>query len=212
MSLNLINLGLNTTSLVPAQRWPRSRTQFLGHNVFFNISVYKPLGPDSIWRWHLTGIGNPIVEIRRSYDRLISTMGFPIPVRRHLYIESGPRIFVKCLFSVYGVGTCSTIVLLTAYDIEDVGWRWFRYRLSWPQVFTMKKNNKHIFDTQNGIPLRKRFLQRKMEPLKNPHHIFYYVSVRSNFVVIITKNQERLHNYLPCYQMCKLMALVNITS
>ena len=28
-------------------------------------------------------------EIRRSYDRLISTMGFPILVRRHLYIESG---------------------------------------------------------------------------------------------------------------------------
>ena len=30
------------------------------------------------------------MEIRRSYDRLISTMGFPILVRRHLYIESGP--------------------------------------------------------------------------------------------------------------------------
>ena len=37
-------------------------------------------------RWHLTSIGNPIVEIRRSYDRLISTMGFPILVRCHLYI------------------------------------------------------------------------------------------------------------------------------
>ena len=30
------------------------------------------------------------MEIRRSYDRLISTMGFPILVRRHLYIVSGP--------------------------------------------------------------------------------------------------------------------------
>ena len=30
------------------------------------------------------------MEIRRSCDRLISTMGFPILVRRHLYIESGP--------------------------------------------------------------------------------------------------------------------------
>ena len=30
------------------------------------------------------------MEIRRSYDRLISTMGFPILVRRDLYIESGP--------------------------------------------------------------------------------------------------------------------------
>ena len=34
-------------------------------------------------------IENPIVEIRRSYDRLISTMGFPIRIRCHLYIESG---------------------------------------------------------------------------------------------------------------------------
>ena len=31
------------------------------------------------------------MEIRRSYDRLISTMGFPILVRWRLYIESGPR-------------------------------------------------------------------------------------------------------------------------
>ena len=46
-------------------------------------------GPDSIKRWHLISIGNPIVEIRWSDDRLISTMGFPILVRWHL--ESGPR-------------------------------------------------------------------------------------------------------------------------
>ena len=31
------------------------------------------------------------MEIRRSYDRLISIMGFPILVRWHLYIESGTR-------------------------------------------------------------------------------------------------------------------------
>ena len=55
--------------------------------VFF---VWKQ-GPDSIQICPLAGIGNPIVEIRRSHDRLISTMGFPILVRCHLYIESGPR-------------------------------------------------------------------------------------------------------------------------
>ena len=33
------------------------------------------------------------VEIRRSLDRLISTMGFPILVRWHLYIESVPVVF-----------------------------------------------------------------------------------------------------------------------
>ena len=35
------------------------------------------------------------MEIRRSYNRLISTMGFPILVRWHLYIESRPRFLNK---------------------------------------------------------------------------------------------------------------------
>ena len=61
------------------------------YNLFDMKATLRHLGPDSINRCHLTSIGNPIVEIRRSYDRLISTMGFPILVRRHLYIESGPR-------------------------------------------------------------------------------------------------------------------------
>ena len=39
---------------------------------------------------------NPIVEIRRSDDRLISTMGFPILARWHLYIEAGPWLKTKC--------------------------------------------------------------------------------------------------------------------
>ena len=42
----------------------------------------------------LPGIGNTIVEIRRSYDSLISTMGFPIPVRRQLYIESASQMSI----------------------------------------------------------------------------------------------------------------------
>ena len=54
-------------------------------------------GAGSIKRCHLTSIGNLIVEIRRSYDRLISTMRFPTLVRWHVYIESGP-----CIFSVPG--------------------------------------------------------------------------------------------------------------
>ena len=35
------------------------------------------------------------MEIRWSYDRLISTMGFPILVRCHLYIESGPWFIIS---------------------------------------------------------------------------------------------------------------------
>ena len=55
-------------------------------------NIHRNLGADSIQRCRLTSIGNPIVEIRRSKDRLISTMGFPILVRwcLCLYIESGP--------------------------------------------------------------------------------------------------------------------------
>ena len=52
----------------------------------------KDQGPGSIKICHLTSIGNPIVEIRRSYDRLISTMGFPILVKGHFNIGSGPRL------------------------------------------------------------------------------------------------------------------------
>ena len=65
-------------------------------NPCVEIILGNKLGPDSILRSHLTNIGDPMVEIRRSYDRLISTMGFPIPVRQHLYIESGPRC--TCIF------------------------------------------------------------------------------------------------------------------
>ena len=38
-----------------------------------------------------------------AYDRLISTMGFPILVRQHLYIESGPRLLGKCEVSYHPV-------------------------------------------------------------------------------------------------------------
>ena len=34
------------------------------------------------------------MEIRRTYDRHISTMGLPILVKQHLYIESGPKAII----------------------------------------------------------------------------------------------------------------------
>ena len=73
-------------------------------------------GPDSIKRCHLTSIGNPIVEIRRPYDLLISTIGFPIPVRRHLCIELGPSmpqchliLPVMVLFGTHSSSQVSTV-------------------------------------------------------------------------------------------------------
>ena len=55
-----------------------------------------PLNMYAAWGWlnikmsSYKYIGNPIMEIRLSYDRLISTMGFLILVRWYLYIESVP--------------------------------------------------------------------------------------------------------------------------
>ena len=82
----LSRLGSYST---PTHNGSVTRMTSTNHNC---LCLFVVQGPDSIQRWYLTSIGNPIVEIRRSYDRLISTMGFPIPVRRHLYIESGPRV------------------------------------------------------------------------------------------------------------------------
>ena len=49
--------------------------------------IHGNLSLDSIWKCHLTNIGNPIVEIRRSWNRLISTLEFPILIGCDLYIE-----------------------------------------------------------------------------------------------------------------------------
>ena len=68
-----------------------NRFTYVGNRFIKNRA---PIQYDVSIRWHLTSIGNPIVEIRQSYDRLIPTMGFPILVRRHLYIETGSRSLV----------------------------------------------------------------------------------------------------------------------
>ena len=60
---------------------------------------------------------NSIVEIRRSYDRLTSTVGFPILVR-HLYIESGPRA-LSCIHRYYVTTMADEIV--SSHGIDCVG-------------------------------------------------------------------------------------------
>ena len=68
-----------------------------------------------IWICHLTIIGNPIMKIRRSDDRLISTMGFPILVRWHLYIETGPRASLALVFTLF-----SRNILVSASEMLTV--------------------------------------------------------------------------------------------
>ena len=46
-----------------------------------------------MWGCCLADVGVPIVERRRPYDRLLSTVGFPVLVGWHLYIVSSPGFF-----------------------------------------------------------------------------------------------------------------------
>ena len=55
--------------------------------------IYHNLGPDSIERY-LIGIGNHIVEIRRSLDRPISTMGFLMAFV--IYVKVLPKQSPSC--------------------------------------------------------------------------------------------------------------------
>ena len=64
----------STASVAPAQAADMPSQQS-SVSLASGVAIPKAQDPDSIKRWHLTSIGNPIVEIRRSYDRLISSMG-----------------------------------------------------------------------------------------------------------------------------------------
>ena len=61
-----------------------------------------------------------IVEIRRSYDRLISTMGFSILVRWHLYIESGPRCPMADLVHTWLIWVFSLHSALTLWGRDEM--------------------------------------------------------------------------------------------
>ena len=77
--------------------------------------ILKNPCPDSILRCRLSSIGNPILEIKPSYDRLISTMIFPILITRDLYIGSGslnePDIFLAPSYLL-------TIIVITIFHMR----------------------------------------------------------------------------------------------
>ena len=70
------------------------------------------------------------MEIRRSYDRLISTMGFPILVRRHLYIESGTRAvheqrsLCKCIDNPPWRHTPTSVIIVFTIYLRLKHWSW----------------------------------------------------------------------------------------
>ena len=56
--------------------------------------IYAPQGFILNMKTVFPGMGNSFKKIGRSWDRHIFIMGIPIPVRRNLYIETGPRILL----------------------------------------------------------------------------------------------------------------------
>ena len=88
------------------------------------------------------------MEIRRSYDCLISTLGFPILVRWHLYIESGPRASFqyKDHHSVYRDSHYKdkTIVLYHFYNrnptSHDDVIKWKHFPRYWPFVWRIHRS------------------------------------------------------------------------
>ena len=50
----------------------------------------------SQYKYRFSGMEIPMFKIRRSRDRLIFKKGIPILVRRHLYIETGPKLLECC--------------------------------------------------------------------------------------------------------------------
>ena len=89
------------------------------------------------------------MEIRRSYDRLISTMVFPILIRQHLYIESGPRClfhtFTGSLASIHWTHGCLTARSREVSKPRDN----FRYYYFILKMCSLKKNGKFRWNWQS---------------------------------------------------------------
>ena len=63
---------------------------YFGHVLERKRNTYTHVQKPDLVR--LCSIGIPIVDIKRSQDLLISTMGIPVLIRRHLYIESSQSL------------------------------------------------------------------------------------------------------------------------
>ena len=74
------------------------------------------------------------MEIRRSYDRLISTMGFPILVRQYFYFESRPR-FRLCsslgyLLHCYNGDISAGVLPLLCWEVVLLVWQFDIWAMS----------------------------------------------------------------------------------
>ena len=115
------------------------------------------------------------MEIRRSYDPLISTMGFPILIRRHLYIESGPWTPVcPCWHILVRVATNTTWVQLNIFYGQKFllmrgTTRKYLIRVIWEQKWLAHSlqvslySHLHTFECGKGVWLFRYLSQQKIQ-------------------------------------------------
>ena len=75
--------------LMPSFQWLQNNHLITKCSAYLNVklSAKRHLGLYSLRRCRLTGIGIPMINLRRSDDRLRFIMGIPILIRRHLLSE-----------------------------------------------------------------------------------------------------------------------------
>ena len=140
------------------------------------------------------------MEIRRSYDRLISTMGFPLLVRCHLYIGSGP-----CLF-----GKLAIILKQGVYSQVESSLRGLGAVLmqeGHPMTFTSKSPT----DTESRYANIERELLAVVYGCECFHSYLYYgkpFTARSDHKPLETIQLKNLHAVPPRLQ-CMLLRLQN---
>ena len=129
----------------------------------FNSQITGQWGPLFNIRCHLTSIGNLIVEIRPSYDYIISTMEFPTMVGWHLYIESGSWTYNQMLVSTVATDAVDALVLksqsTTKPSASTLQTQWMLYhtmsiRCDYCKIFNIRHNKSQTLNvSQLGLQL-----------------------------------------------------------
>ena len=92
-------------------------------------------------RWCFLGFyfskGNPIVEIRWSYDHLTATIRFHMLVKQHLYVESSPAAEMEIIFWMNSVNT----VMSKSFG----GWQFFLFHYQCWVIKLQQNNAQKIF-------------------------------------------------------------------
>ena len=139
----------------------------------------KTIIRSSIW---IPSIGIPIMEIRRSYDRLISIMGFPILVRLvrgHIDVESGPQV------------TCHLCIVSSHLFSASLLWACYFPRRLYPGLLATKWgriNRLSALGLKLDLNMRMRFHQGHLKKCQNKQKHFSHLKEPKE--IIYKKNQS----------------------